>query len=475
MSQASDRERLKPSLSWGVLGTGLIAGQLIIATVAPEAQGQSPIESFGIIILVVCLVLSGFGYLALLPMLEHSKDTRVLFAFVLVVGVLMRIAAVSALPTLDDDFNRYLWDGAVVAGGLNPYAYSPYDVLAGDAPRPFTDIGDNAPSRIAAAINYPTLRTIYPPVAQAGFAIANLIDPWSLNAWRSVVLLAEVISAVLIIGLLSKFGQSRSWLALYWWNPLVVHELANSAHVDALLVPALLGALYLFETRRWRLGSVSLAAAVGVKLWPVLLAVVVALRLVHRPRELVICATLFMTVLAAQFGPIIAAGMDPRSGFVAYGQFWEMNDAFFMGLVWSLNQVSIHGEWLARLTVVLIALAAAFFAGLWRPHSVSLASAFLLVAAAVFLLSPTQFPWYYAWLIGLLVFVRVPALLLLTPLLSLYYLRFFFELRDTVWFFDRWVVWLEFVPVWVLLVWHGKQIRRQQTNETQVSHGHKTP
>jgi len=45
------------------------------------------------------------------------------------------------------------------------------------------------------------------------------------------------------------------------------------------------------------------------------------------------------------------------------------------------------------------------------------------------------------------------SLLLLTPLLSLYYLRPYFSARGMAGIHDNGIVWLEFVPVWILLVW----------------------
>jgi len=77
---------------------------------------------------------------------------------------------------------------------------------------------------------------------------------------------------------------------------------------------------------------------------------------------------------------------------------------------------------------------------------------FLLVIAALFLLSPTQFPWYSLWLLPFLTIHARTSLLLLTPLLSLYYLRPYFSARGMAGIHDNGIVWLEFVPVWILLV-----------------------
>jgi hypothetical protein len=47
------------------------------------------------------------------------------------------------------------------------------------------------------------------------------------------------------------------------------------------------------------------------------------------------------------------------------------------------------------------------------------------------------------------------SLLLLTALLPLYYLRFRFVALDRVGVFDHGIVWLEYGPVWILLLREG--------------------
>ena len=76
----------------------------------------------------------------------------------------------------------------------------------------------------------------------------------------------------------------------------------------------------------------------------------------------------------------------------------------------------------------------------------------LFIVAALFLISPTQFPWYYTWLLPLLAVVPKFSLILLTTQLSLYYLRFYLEPRGLLDIFNNYVVWIEFVPVWALLI-----------------------
>ena len=93
-------------------------------------------------------------------------------------------------------------------------------------------------------INYPSLRTIYPPVAQIGFAAAFLTELWSLSAWRGLA--SKLVTVVLCLGLLSRFSRPAFWVVLYWWNPLLVKELINSEHMAAVPTSLLMTALYLF-------------------------------------------------------------------------------------------------------------------------------------------------------------------------------------------------------------------------------------
>jgi hypothetical protein len=89
----------------------------------------------------------------------------------------------------------------------------------------------------------------------------------------------------------------------------------------------------------------------------------------------------------------------------------------------------------------------------------------LVLVAALFLLSPTQFPWYFTWIAPPLVLAPSRALLLLTFTLPLYYLKFYLDARGQVQLFHHGIVWLEYIPVWLLLLWDwGRGPRREGVN-----------
>jgi hypothetical protein len=92
-----------------------------------------------------------------------------------------------------------------------------------------------------------------------------------------------------------------------------------------------------------------------------------------------------------------------------------------------------------------------------NPHPHEISRRYLLVITALYLLSPTQFPWYYLWILPILAIHPRSSLLLLTALLPLYYLRYYFVAKGMVHVHDHFIVWLEFAPVWGLLIWEWRR------------------
>ena len=46
---------------------------------------------------------------------------------ILAAGLLARVVLIPTAPTLSEDVYRYLWDGTLVAHGVNPYPHAPAD------------------------------------------------------------------------------------------------------------------------------------------------------------------------------------------------------------------------------------------------------------------------------------------------------------------------------------------------------------
>jgi hypothetical protein len=250
----------------------------------------------------------------------------------------------------------------------------------------------------------------------------------------------------------------------------VVKEIFNSAHMDALVFPFVLAAVLWAIKERTLPAAGSLALAAGVKIWPIVLLPFILRPALAAPRRLIAGLITFGLLLGGIMLPVYAAGLGRDSGFVAYGRYWEMNDALYMLFLWGVEGCRAavgfaagNDQLIAR--AVVLGVLAAIVALLVRdrpPTPEAFCQRCGLAVAALFLLSPTQFPWYYTWMIPLLALRPRGSLLLLTVLLPIYYLRFAFKARGQVDIFDYGVVWLEYVPVWALFVAEGIGSRRRR-------------
>jgi hypothetical protein len=201
-----------PRLEWIAVGTALITLHCLLLVLSWEFDYEAPPLTYPVISFVVLEMLAGGVYLSLLWLIPRSPPERRLLALILGVGLAIRALTLFATPILEDDFYRYLWDGAVVAGGHDPYRYAPADVLAaggesGGELAALSVLAD-ASTPVAQRINYPQLTTIYPPLAQGAFALGASIDAFNLTVWRLMLLLFEAVTVALLYLGLRRLNRS---------------------------------------------------------------------------------------------------------------------------------------------------------------------------------------------------------------------------------------------------------------------------
>lgn len=398
-------------------------------------------------------VTAGLVYLAVIRTLRRYGHASGRLTGLVIVGVLLRAITWFSQPILEDDYFRYLWDGAATSAGVSPYRYSPADVLDRTASVPERlRIEALSGGPLIMRINHPDLTTIYLPVAQLAFFAAHVASPFSLHAWKAVLLVADVGALLLIVWLLKFFALPREWIVVYWWNPLLIKETYNSAHLDVLLLPLLLGAV-VFRIRDKPVASaLLLALAGGVKLWPVLLAPLFLGRYLRRATRNLLAPLLFVAITIALIVPMTVESRE-HSGLIAFAGRWEMNDAFFAGLAWVSRFVSPSGPEIVRFGIAGAIVAFSLTLGFRKQDSPrSLIAGALAVTSTLFLVSPAQFPWYFTWLLPLLAIVPFMPLIALTAALPLYYLRFHFVVIGREGLFDNGIVFLEWAPIWGLLL-----------------------
>lgn len=459
-------------LAWIALGAVLLAAALALNAQSYRFGWDTELIDMPARETAAALAAAGLAFLFVVPLIGASLrsglgESRRLLWFILAAGLAFRLAFLGSTPVFEDDWYRYLWDGAVTAHGYNPYAVSPGEAQGEPYHYSLQPLAHRS-GVVIDRINHSDVKTLYPPVSQGAFALAYLISPWSLEAWRMVCLAAELATAGLLLLLLRDVGRAPLWLALYWWNPVAVKELMNSAHMEAIVTPFVLGALVLALRGRIVAGTASLALAIGAKIWPLLLVPLILRNSIEKPRRLV--AALSILVLAAILiaAPIVAGGLDETSGFVVYARHWRNNSAHYGALeslfATSLSWLDLAHETPGRLVRALLALAtlAAAICIAKRPVGGpgDLVTRAGTTTAVLFLMSPSQFPWYAIWMLPFVVVRPWLGLLAVTALVPVYYVQFYYQAIDAYEVFRDRVVWMIWLPVWVLLLWEGLRVRQ---------------
>lgn len=352
---------------------------------------------------------------------------------VLGLALVTRAVFLFSSPILEDDFYRYQWDGATVLAGVNPYRYAPEQVRAAEP-----DAEDEALATLASLrrssraagvtlerVNHPQYSTIYPPFSVGVFALAQWLSPWSLPCLRLVLLAFDLGTMLLVLSLLERLALPRALLAAYAWCPLVIKEVSSSAHGDAIPAFLVMATLAAALSGRPLLGAASLASAVMAKAYPLALVPIFFAWLARFGRRRLAAALLVFLAVSAAIGsgigwPIPAS----HSGFLAYARDWRNNGGLF-----ALSSALMGGGG-ARLFAAGAALAIVcrLSARVHRAREpAELARASFIAVLAVFCLSPSQFPWYYVWVVPFLCLFPNAPCVLLAALLSLYYVGFWID------------------------------------------------
>ncbi len=446
------RPPLTIELAFAGIGVLLVLHQLFLRLLADHFLFEIDLAKAPILVFVASQVAAGLVFLLLLRVIPRISAGKAVLVLMLFTGLVMRLLLFGTNPILEIDFYRYLWDGAVVAHGFNPYSLSPAMVQQGSQPELQALAG--SAGYVFDRINYPELKTIYPGLTQLLFGFANWIDDWNLDSWRMLLLASEMITIGLLLRLLKSFDRSPLWGALYWWNPLVIKELFNSAHMDALLLPFLLAAVLLFLHKRFVLSSAALALAAGIKIWPLLLLPFSLRPLVAAPKRLLGALFVVAVILLLLLGPLFIYGLGDASGLIGFSQDWVRNSGLFQLILGfsGLLSIAFDPAILARIIVALSLVGLVLYLNRSVINDAkTLVRALVWVTAALFLLSPAQYPWYIIWFAPLLCVYPQRGLLLLTALMPIYYLWFYFDVRGQVDLFDEYIVWLQYLPVLLLL------------------------
>ncbi len=311
----------------------------------------------------------------------------------LIVGgaLLVRLAALSDKAPLSDDLYRYAWDGVVQSQGIDPYRYVPVD----PALAPLRDIAgmawiwppDERGTKKQTKINRSSVRTIYPPAAEAWFWLEHQLIP--LTAQDRGYEGAGLVLDLAVLACLLALARDPRWAAVYALTPLPVLEAVQNAHVDVLGVLLVLGAVALERRGRTLPAAAVLALAALVKVYPALL-----FPLLLRRRPVAVVGVALGVAVAGYLPHVLAVGADVLGylpGYLSEEQYSSGSRYLLVGLLGL-------GGTAATLVVVAGVLG---LVGWALRTSLPLPDAGARLLSGVFLLVTPVQPWYSLLLVAL--------------------------------------------------------------------------
>ncbi len=336
--------------------------------------------------------------------LLRKVPLRLSVVLILLGGVAIQVAAVSAPPQNSNDLYRYIWDGKVQAAGIDPYAYSP-------ASRHLHGVRNDflwypgaeycvQPSYYFAGgctrINRPMVHTIYPPVAEAYFLGVHYLPDatGSTTPIQSTTAGFAVLTTAALLSGLRRLRRDVRMAALWSWCPTVALEAGNSAHVDVVAVGITVAALLLLATarttRRTVIGGVLLGLAIATKMTPAL-----TVPAVLRRRWMLVTASACSAVTIVYAPHVFAVGGKVIGFLPGYLQQEGYEDGTRFGII----DLVVGGK--AAIVVAVLVLAAVALAVLrftdpdqpWR-------GAVVMTAAALAVATP-HYQWYALLLVML--------------------------------------------------------------------------
>lgn len=462
----------QPWLILACVAAVLVASQAVMARLS-GGWAQAKLVTLADAAPVVALLgLPGLAGMAGIPLLSRFAAGPLALCVMLGAGLVMRLVWFGVPVLIDDDFFRYLWDGAMLAWGHNPFALPPLSIIQGRSVPPdliplVARAGDVLPH-----INFPEVTTIYPGTAQLAFAFAYWIAPLKIDGLRIVFLAAEVAGVAVLMAIMRDLGRPPIMAALYWLNPLVVWSGYGTIHSEALLVPLLLATMLAAWRAHDVLAAMLLALAVGVKVWPVLLVPLLARLVYARGRSLIWPALAFAVIGSLLLLPLgLAALARPRSGLVSYSNYWWVNNGPFAWIsFWVYEASGGHKFGQQALRVTLAAAVGAL--ALWvarRPPSDfrDFLTAATCVAAATFYAAPAQFPWYALWFLGFAAAIESRPLLLASATLAIYHFHTPLANQGIGFRHSYGLAFVHALPVWAWLLWEWRQSRRASSADLQ--------
>ena len=362
-----------------------------------------------------------------------NSSLRIILCFALC----FRLCMWMSVPSLSDDIYRYLWEGKLVAAGINPFVHAPSDPSLAHLQDPV----------VFPHINHKEYRAIYPPLNQYMFALTTIISP-TITAMKSPFILFDLLSIAVLLLILRERREDSSRVIIYAWNPLVIMEFAGSGHLDSAGIFFLMLALYLLSRRKSRSATFCLAFSFLAKFIPLLFLPFFLIR------RKVINLGIFCIASVILYLPFADAGRKLYESLFVYSQHWVFNASLYEVILWTgLSSLTARG---ISAILLLLLTAGLFYRYAQKTEGEQEESIYyvgFVVLGSFLLFTPTLHPWYLCWIVPFLVIFPNRAWIYFTGSVFLSYIILKGYVETGVWKENIVVKLVEYLPFYTLLIY----------------------
>ena len=336
-------------------------------------------------------------------------------------GIVCRLVFLFAIPNLSQDFYRFIWDGRMIAEGINPYLSTPQEwVQSGN----FEVIAQARQLVEGMQSLNASHYTNYPPVSQWVYALAGILFPKSILGsvivMRVILIFADVVTFIFLRKLLQQLKLPKYQAFWYFLNPLVIIELTGNLHFEGLMVMCLLISIYLLLKKKWIWAAVLFGLSISVKLLPLVL-LPLFFHYFRKQEKLNIYKLIafyvitFLTVLIT-FLPFLSLELIQNFGdsVALWFNKFEFNASIYYVIRWigfqtvGWNIIGVVGK-ILPIVIFITVLGLSFFRN--NNSEKTLFVSMLFALSIYFLLSTTVHPWYVITPLAISVFTNYKYLL----------------------------------------------------------------
>ena len=417
----------------------------------------------------------------LIPLLKFN------FKILLFLGIVARLVFLMAIPNLSQDYFRFLWDGRLLAEGLNPYLNTP-DQWQALGQLPITQAQELLDGMGALSRKH---FSNYPPLNQFFFWLSGVLSGNSILGGILVLRLSCFAAdlGLLWIGrkLLKQLNLPEHQIFWYFLNPFIIIELTGNLHFEGVMLFFLLASLYLLFRGNWFWSALLMGLSFSVKLLPLLMLPVFFQYLItvhsktkepskpfkhltEKPLQslwkLVRYYAVVIVVFIFSFAPFLTeelvAHFSQTIGL--WFQKFEFNASVYYIIRWigfqvkGYNIIASAGKILPVVVIFGLLLLALFRKSYSKQQ---LMSTLLLGTSLYFLCATTVHPWYVATPLVLSVFTRYRFALVWSFVVFLSYSAYKIDRVDE----NLWLVAAEYLVVIGFFIW---ELSSKKTLKIQV-------